>query len=107
MPLQLSLYCYRRRAALTLHDERGGVNYAAAGRYCLTEIKLRLDRGNLARISSPLGERRRTAASCERGEHCGEGGIFHADGAIEPRSCACVAITHYHLTESRKDKRTL
>ncbi|CAH0714753.1 unnamed protein product, partial [Brenthis ino] len=45
-------FTYLLQSLVTLHDERSGVNYVAVGRYCSTEICLRLDRANLIRITS-------------------------------------------------------
>lgn len=77
-------------AAVTLHDDRGGVNYAAAGRYC----------GNTPTTATALLLRPKTtptATSVEReqahlkrgrtGGHCSVAGIFHGDGPIA-RLCA-------------------
>lgn len=78
------------RAAVTLHDDRGGVNYAAAGRYCgntPTTVTARL----LCTKRTPTARTvEREVAHSERGPtggHCSVAGIFHGDGPIA-RLCA-------------------
>lgn len=71
-------------ALVTLHDERAGVNYAGAGRYCPTTLPMRMNPHEIDLNSIDIGAVRAAEKSVAYSlVYCGGDGIFHGDGAIE------------------------